>query len=189
MGFMRKALSVATFGLSGRVFKDDSKRQATAKANARRARSRKQAKVTRAKPQATRRAKPQATRRARPQATQAAKPQAARRAKREATRHAKPQVARRPKAQPAHAVAPIAGAGNAMSNELERIADLHVRGVLTDDEFATAKAMILGTSPAPSESRTESASFPAVEANVAAARRLADLAAQDDVSVTSLSSD
>ncbi len=157
MGFMRKALSVATFGLSGRVFKDDSRKEHRTKADARQVRVRKQTKITRAKPQATRRAKPQPARRAKPQA--------------------------------AHTDAPIAGVGNGMSNELERIADLRVRGVLTDDEFAAAKAKILGTSLAPSESRTESASFPAVEANVAAARRLADLAEQDDASVTSLSSD
>ena len=86
-------------------------------------------------------------------------------------------------------VAPIVAAGNATSDELERIAELHVRGVLNDDEFAAAKAKILGTSLATSESRTESATFPAVEANVAAARHLADLAARDDASVRTFSSD
>jgi FKBP-type peptidyl-prolyl cis-trans isomerase len=167
MGFIRKALFVATLGLSGRVLKDDSKKERTAKANAQRARPRKQTKVTRAKPQATRRAKPQATRRA------------------------KPQAARRPKPQAAHtaAVAPIVGAGNGTSNELERIADLHVRGALTDEEFAAAKGKILGTSLSRSESRRDPATFPAVEANVAAARHLADLAAHDDASVTTFSSD
>jgi Short C-terminal domain len=175
MGFIRKALFVATLGLSGRVFRDDSKKERTAKANAQRVRPRKQTKVTRAKPQATRRAKPQATRRAKPQAT----------------RRAKPQAARRPKPQAAHrsTVAPIVGAGNGTSIELERIADLHVRGALTDEEFAAAKAKILGTSLSPSESRRDPATFPAVEANVAAARHLADLAAHDDASVTTFSSD
>jgi len=143
MAFIRKALFVATLGLSGRVFKDESKKERTAKANARRVRPRKQTKVTRAKPQA----------------------------------------AQTP------TVAPIVGAGNGTSDELERISDLHVRGALTDEEFAAAKAKILGTGPSPPESRRDPATFPAVEANVAAARHLADLAAHDDASVTTFSSD
>jgi len=81
------------------------------------------------------------------------------------------------------------GAGNGTSDELERISDLHVRGALTDEEFAAAKAKILGTGPSPPESRRDPATFPAVEANVAAARHLADLAAHDDASVTTFSSD
>jgi len=183
MAFIRKALFVATLGLSGRVFKDESKKERTAKANARRVRPRKQTKVTRAKPQAARRAKPQAARRAKPQAAGSAKPQAARRAKRQPAPRAKPQAAQTP------TVAPIVGAGNGTSDELERISDLHVRGALTDEEFAAAKAKILGTGPSPPESRRDPATFPAVEANVAAARHLADLAAHDDASVTTFSSD
>jgi hypothetical protein len=148
---MRKALFVATAGLSGRVFKDNSKKERTAKADAQRVRPRKQTKVTRPKPQAARRPKPQAAR--------------------------------------TSTVAPIIGSGNGTTNELERLADLHVRGALTDEEFAAAKAKILGTSLTPHESDRDPATFPAVEANVAAARHLADLAAHDDASVTTVSSD
>jgi putative oligomerization/nucleic acid binding protein len=175
MGFIRKALFVATLGLSGRVLKDDSKKERTAKADAQRVRPRKQTKVTRPKQTKVTRPKPQAARREKPQATRRAKPQAARRAK--------PEVAR------TSTLAPIVASGNGTSNELERIADLHVRGALTDEEFAAAKAKILGTSLTPHESGSEPATFPAVEANVAAAGRLADLAAQDDASVTTFSSD
>ena len=159
MGFMRKALFVATLGLSGRVFKDNSKKERTAKADAQRVRPRKQTKVTRPKPQAARRPKPQAARRPKPQAARTS------------------------------TVAPIIGSGNGTTNELERLADLHVRGALTDEEFAAAKAKILGTSLTPHESDRDPATFPAVEANVAAARHLADLAAHDDASVTTVSSD
>jgi hypothetical protein len=151
MGFMRKALFVATAGLSGRVFKDNSKKERTAKADAQRVRPRKQTKVTRPKPQAARRPKPQAAR--------------------------------------TSTVAPIIGSGNGTTNELERLADLHARGALTDEEFAAAKAKILGTSLTAHGSGRDPATFPAVEANVAAARHLADLAAHDDASVTTVSSD
>ena len=143
MGFMRKALFVATAGLSGRVFKDNSKKERTAKADAQRVRPRKQTKATRPKPQAARRS----------------------------------------------TVAPIVGSGNGTTNELERLADLHVRGALTDEEFAAAKAKILGTSLTAHGTDRDPATFPAVEANVAAARHLADLAAHDDASVTTVSSD
>ena len=159
MGLIRKALFVATAGLSGRVFKDNSRKERAATADAKRVRPRKQTKVTRTKPQAARRAKPQAARRA--------KPQAARRS----------------------TVAPIVGSGDGTTNELERLADLHVRGALTDEEFAAAKAKILGTSLTAHGSGRDPATFPAVEANVAAARHLADLAAHDDASVTTVSSD
>ena len=157
MGFIRKALSVATAGLSDRVFKDNSKKERTAKADAQRVRPRKQTKLTRPKPQAARRPKPQAARRPKPQAA----------SKRTST------------------VTPIVGSGNGTTNELERLADLHVRGALTDEEFAAAKAKILETSLTPHESDRDPATFPAVEANVAAARHLADLAAHDDASVRS----
>jgi hypothetical protein len=168
MGFIRKALFVATAGLSGQVFKDNSKKERTAKADAARVRPRKQTKVVRPKPQAARRPKPQAARRPKPQAARRPKPQAAR----------------------ASTVAPIVGAGNGTTTELERLADLHVRGALTDDEFAAAKAKILGTSLTPHESDRGPATFQAIEANVAAARHMADLAANDPgASVTTVSSD
>src|ERR1039457_6375776 len=111
MGFMRKALFVATAGLSGRVFKDNSKKERTAKADAQGVRPRKQTKVTRPNPHATRRPKPQAARRPKPQAARRPKPQAAR----------------------TSTVAPIVGSGNGTTNELERLADLRVRGALTDE--------------------------------------------------------
>ena len=114
MGFMRKMLSIATVGLSDRVLKDNSKKGHTTTAGAQPARSRKQTKVTRSKPQA------------------------ARRPKRQAARRQKPQAAR------TSTIAPIVGAGNGTTNELERLADLHVRGALTGEEFAAAKAKILG---------------------------------------------
>jgi hypothetical protein len=50
--------------------------------------------------------------------------------------------------QPAPAPAPAAGAAPAgaesMTDELTRLAKLHEAGVLTDDEFAAAKAKLLG---------------------------------------------
>jgi hypothetical protein len=59
---------------------------------------------------------------------------------------------------------------------LDRITKLHEHGALTDREFAAAKARILGTSPPPDSPQPGSTAFPAIEANVAAARRLADYA-------------
>jgi hypothetical protein len=172
MGFIRKVLFVATAGLSGRVFKDDSKGR-TAKADKKPARQREQAKrnrtkVTRPKRQAARRAKPQAARRAKPQAARRAKPQTAR----------------------TSTAAPIVGSGNGTTNELERVAGLHERGALTDQEFAAAKAKILETSLIPDGSDRSPATFQAVDASVAAARRLAELAANDPgASVTTFSND
>jgi Short C-terminal domain len=160
MGFIRKALFVATAGLSGRVFKDNSKKERTAKADAKPVRPGKQTKITRPKPQAARRPKPQAARRPKPQAARTS------------------------------TVAPIVGSGNGTTDELERLADLHKRGTLTDEEFAAAKAKILGTSLTPHGSDRGPATFPAIEANVAATRHLADLAAHDPgASVTTVSSD
>jgi len=161
MGFIRKALFVGTAGLSGRVFKDNSKKERTAKADAQRVGPRKQTKVDPRKQTKVTRPKPQAARRRKPPA-----------------RRRKPQAAR------TSTVAPIVGAGNGMTAELERLADLHVRGALTDGEFAAAKTKTLGSSLMPHESDRDPATFPAVEANVAAARRLADSAAHEDASVT-----
>ena len=162
MGFMRKALFVATGGLSGLVFKDNSNKERTAKANEKQVRLQKQTKVTRRKVKAAPRPRTQAARRQ----TQAGGTQAA----------------RRPKPQPARpsTVAPIVGAGNGTTIELERLADLHGRGALTNEEFAAAKAKILGTSLTPHGSDRAPATFQAIEANVAAARHLADLAEDTD---------
>ncbi len=46
-------------------------------------------------------------------------------------------------AEPAPAPAPAAPAGDTTA-ELERLASLHTSGALTDDEFAAAKAKLLG---------------------------------------------
>jgi hypothetical protein len=160
MGFMRKALFVATGGLSGLVFKDNSKKERTAKAAEQHVLPQKQTKVTRPKPQAARRPKPRAARRPKPQAARTS------------------------------AVAQTVGSGNGTTNELERLADLHGRGALTAGEFAAAKAKILGTSLTPYGSSRGPATFQAVDASVVAARHLADLPVQDrGASVATVSTD
>jgi hypothetical protein len=111
MGLIRKVLFVATAGLSGRVFKDNSRKERAATADAKRVRPRKQTKVTRPKPQAAQRPKPRAAR--------------------------------------TSTVAQTVASGDGTTNELERLADLHVRCALTDEEFVAAKAKILGTSVTP----------------------------------------
>ncbi len=143
MGFIRKALYIATFGLSGLVFKETPSPERAQKpaAAAKRTRSQTQAKVPRAKSQAARKRKAQATR-----ASKA------------------PQTVR---------------SGNGRIHELERLADLHRRGALGDDEFAAAKSKLLGTSLAPKPPEQAPATFPAVEANITAARHLGDLGAND----------
>jgi hypothetical protein len=45
---------------------------------------------------------------------------------------------------PPPAPAPAAGAGD-LTTELERLANLKAQGILTDDEFAAAKAKLLGS--------------------------------------------
>jgi hypothetical protein len=47
-------------------------------------------------------------------------------------------------AAPAPAAAPAAPAGGDSSAKLQELANLHAQGVLTDDEFAAAKAKVLG---------------------------------------------
>ena len=163
MGFTRKALFIATFGLSGLVFKDNSKKDRPAHAAKRRVRTKGQTKVTALKPPAARRQ--------RTQGAQRPKPPAARRPK--------TQAARRPKTQAQRASTVSRAAGSGTASELERITELHGRGALTGEEFAAAKAKILGTNPTPDASGGRSVKFPTVEANVAAARRLADMAVPD----------
>ena len=172
---MRKALFIATWGLSGLVLKDDSKQQNIAKATNKRARPKKQTKVAsrqrtarrptsptarRPAPQAARRPTAQATRRPAAQATASAA---------QAAGHSKPAA---PQATRPAAVAQESGSATGTTNELERLAILHGRGVLTDEEFSRAKAGILGTGPAPREASGASGAFPAIAANVAAARHL-----------------
>jgi multidrug resistance efflux pump len=143
MGLIRKVLFVMTGGLSGLVFKDNSKQQRKAPA-AKRARTQKQPKATPAKPKPKRRAKPRAAR--------------------------------------ASAKAP---ARNGTATELERLADLQKQGLLTSEEFAAAKAKLLGTSPTPAPPsnpppiQPSPPSYRAVEANVTAARHLSGLAGGD----------
>ena len=50
-------------------------------------------------------------------------------------------------AQPAPPAAPVAPAAPAGINmeQLKQLGDLHTAGVLSDDEFAAAKAKLLGT--------------------------------------------
>lgn len=155
MGFTRKALFIATFGLSGLVFKDNSKKERPAQAAQRRVRTKGQTKVT------------------------ALKPPAARRQRTQGAQRPKPPAARRPKTQAQRASTVSRAAGSGTASELERITELHGRGALTGEEFAAAKAKILGTNPTPDASGGRSVKFPAVEANVAAARRLADMAVPD----------
>jgi hypothetical protein len=154
MGFIRKALFVATGGLSGLVFKDNSTKERTAKAAEKQVRPQKQTK-------------------------RAARRPTAKAARRPTSRAARTSTVPKP-----------VGAGNGTTNELERLADLHRRGALTSEEFAAAKAKILGTSVASHGSDRGPAAFPAVEANVAAARHLADLPVQDgSASVATVSTD
>jgi hypothetical protein len=102
----------------------------------------------------------------------AEKPAQAKATQAKATR-AKPQKARRAKAKATRKSTAASPSGTA--KEIERLAKLSGEGLLTDAEFAAAKAKILGTSPAPDSPAT----YPAVEANVAAARHLADLAGNE----------
>jgi hypothetical protein len=54
-----------------------------------------------------------------------------------------PQQAPPPQAAPAPAAAPAAGPS--MADQLQQLAALHQQGMLTDDEFAAAKAKMLGS--------------------------------------------
>jgi hypothetical protein len=47
-------------------------------------------------------------------------------------------------AQPAPAAAPVQSEGDADVAEIQKLADLHAQGILTDEEFAAKKAQILG---------------------------------------------
>ena len=60
--------------------------------------------------------------------------------------YAAPPPAQPPPPPPAPAPAPAAGAGgsDALTAEIERLAALRSQGLLTDEEFAAAKAKLLG---------------------------------------------
>jgi Short C-terminal domain len=60
-----------------------------------------------------------------------------------ASQQAPPQQAPPQQAPPQQVAAPAAGPS--MADQLEQIAALHQQGVLSDDEFATAKAKLLGS--------------------------------------------
>lgn len=198
MGYIRKALSITTLGLSNLVLDDDSKPAAgTTKARPRprkRPGSKAATKATKTSARARRaRTKPGAARpagehktsppksrsaRAKPKAT------AAKRGSTTSTARAKPraraagpqpQAEAKPKAEaaPPPIVARPGAPTSGVAIALDRIAKLHMNGALTDREFAAAKARILGTSAPPDQPEEGSAAFPAIEANVAAARRLA----------------
>ena len=201
MGIIRKALFITTLGLSDLVLEDDSKRTATA-VQKKRVQKRPNAKASAKRPKrAVARAKSQPEAKTRPKRTKpkgARKPPAARAKPRAAVRsktasahqpkpHAAPAVAQ-PRAQtPAQPRAHAPASGTIIA--LERIAKLHAQGALSDHEFAAAKARILGTAPsatapAPGEAPT---TFPAIQANVAAARRLREQGDPDrDFSRTAL---
>jgi hypothetical protein len=147
IGLIRKALFIATLGLSGRLLKDNSKPQA----------AKKQARAAQAKPRAQ---KPQKATRSKPRSTRAG------------------------------AVAKASAKGTA--GELERLSKLHGEGALTDAEFSAGKAKILGTAagrPEPTVQAARIAPYPAVEANVSAARQLDGLAGRERPSVASLNRD
>ena len=176
MGVIRKALVISTGGLAGLVFKESPGAQGTAKAATRSAQAR-GSKSVKQGAKATRRptaktARPVAARAARGPAAKARRPAAAKAARGSAAKvEPAPVTATAPTTASTHT--PVAGGG--MIGELERLADLHARGALTGAEFAAAKAKILGTAAPPPASESEPAAFPAIEANVAAARHLADL--------------
>ena len=146
MAFIRKALFVASGGLLGLVFKDESKDKRPAKAAEQRARPQTQ----------TKQAKKTKVARPRPKA-----------------------APRRKKATRTSTIARTSEPRDGTIHELERLAHLHARGALSTEEFAAAKAKILGTGLKARESGGGPERFSAVEANIAAARQLADLAADD----------
>ena len=195
MGYIRKALSITTLGLSNLVLEDDSKPPVRSRQKARPARKRAN---TKAKAQPTASARRSARKRkvatakprpvsAKPKKSSAGKratsrPTATRttaRAKSPRATRAQPAASQQPRAQaPAQTAAastatrPSAPSGG-VAIALDRIAKLHEHGALTDREFVAAKSRILGTTPPSEAQETGSGAFPSIEANVAAARRLA----------------
>jgi hypothetical protein len=162
IGLIRKALFIATFGLSGLVFKEPAKKERTAKAGEKPAAAKKQPKAKAAKARSSQRRKARTAR--------------------------------------TSATAKTVASSNGATTELERLAKLHRQGALSDEEFAAAKIKILGarvktedasprpaqpsatpdrSSLAPERPERGHGTFDAVEANVAAARHLADLGVPD----------
>ncbi len=65
------------------------------------------------------------------------------RQQRRAAEHAAAQAAAQPVAAPMPLPAPVAGE-DPLTGRLQQLAALHAQGILTDEEFATAKARALG---------------------------------------------
>ena len=53
------------------------------------------------------------------------------------------QMAQQPQVDYAEAPAPVAAPSNDLTTELQRLADLKAQGVLSEDEFAAAKAKLI----------------------------------------------
>lgn len=149
MGLVRKALFIGTAGLSDVLLGEEKKERPAA---------RRAAKTATAQAPAKRSKRTTAASKARSRTTAKAAPERT--------------------APPAPAPAPPVAASAAASTigELERLAELHGKGALTAEEFSAAKARILGIALPRDGSDTP---FPAVQASVAAARRIADIAAQE----------
>jgi Short C-terminal domain len=211
MGFIRKVLFVATMGLSGFVFKDEAKKAPVAKSAQKRSRtgtravrpSAASARVSSSKVATASSARKASGSRARQAPRSSAKGHTSKRqaSRRPATRTIAPTP--KPRSVRAKTAAKQARPANGTTSELERLAKLHAGGALSSEEFAAAKARILGTGPgaSPGETGTAAATpperpvfsrpttpppasstpsrppgtFQAVEANVAAARHLPDL--------------
>jgi len=162
MALIHKALFIATGGLSGWFFKEDPKEESKAKAAPARARAAKPANAARPKARATQQAKPKVT----ATAKSATKTKTTAKAK-----------AKRARAK--------ATAKASTARELKGLVKLHEQGALSAEEFAAAKAKVIGTgiaangsspSPQPSDQPQAPPIFPAVEANILAARGIASLA-------------
>jgi ribonuclease E len=195
VGIARKALFLATGGLSGFVLKDTPKRRKPAKASAR---------PTGAKTAKAKRAK--ARKPARPKATKpihkVTRPQQAKATRAKATRKAatKPRSARRPAKTPAPAriaaqAQPPAGAGPIV---IERVAE-PVRAA-TAAPFAPSTATPvtgqplgqpgpgIGNAPRPVEPLRDPTTYDAVESSAQAARRLAESGGERDRSSSAFTS-
>jgi hypothetical protein len=162
-GVVRKALFLATGGLSGFVLKNDAKPTAAAKAPAKRARPAKPAKARRSKPQKATRAKParaaQVRTRAGAKATRA-KPRKQAPAKRAPAKRpaakrgsAKPAPAKRPAARRAVRAPASVGAGAeaqrpaaAVADELERLAAPQLAGAPGAGQPARTQDRLTGSS-------------------------------------------
>lgn len=147
MGIVRKALFISTAGLSDRVLGEETKK-------------RQPVKPARSKPEA--KAK-----------TAASQPKSATAARRKSAKRPARRPASRQVASPITSGLPEDGGG--VADELDRIAKLRGQGLLSETEFRAGKAKILGIAM-PEDEPFAATAFPAVEANVLAARRLNEMA-------------